>query len=155
MQTILNQFELHTRLYNNLLHEISDEQSLQRLTKETNHIKWIAGHLLTGRYSLCELARVEKENPYTEFFSGALNDQLDYPKLKDMQEHWNEISGMLSEGISILPEKLLVKESKFKSPMGDNSVKGMLDFIMHHEGYHLGQISLLRRFVGNGKMSYR
>lgn len=157
MKTILNQFDLHTRLYNNILYEIDDALSVQRLTENTNHMKWLAGHLLSIRYSLCQLARVEKEDPFADFFANgkALDDTLDYPKLESIKQYWNDIAGELREGISILPDKLLDKEAKFVSPMADKTVKGMLNFMMHHEGYHLGQMSMLRRFVGKGKMSYR
>lgn len=156
MTTILNQFDLHTRLFNNLLQEISDKESEQKMSDKSNHLKWIAGHLLSTRYSLCPLARININDPFIEFFGegSKINDTSDYPLLDEIQTQWNGLSDTLRKGLSTLPEKLLSKETQFHLPSDDKTIRGLLGFLMHHEGYHLGQMSMLRGLVGKDKMSY-
>ncbi len=49
IKSIKVQFDLHTRLYNNVLRDISDQDADSRLSETVNHIKWLAGHLMSTR----------------------------------------------------------------------------------------------------------
>ena len=41
---LVAQFDLHTKLFNNVLEGLSDLETNSRPTRETNNIKWLAGH---------------------------------------------------------------------------------------------------------------
>ena len=39
-------------------------------------------------------------------------------------------------------------------PLEDSSVLGLFGFMVQHDSYHLGQLSLLRKYAGLPAMSY-
>ena len=39
-------------------------------------------------------------------------------------------------------------------PIADPTLRGALDFLLHHEAYHIGQMAFLRRCFGLPAMSY-
>ncbi len=53
-----------------------------------------------------------------------------------------------------LPDAALSSPAPAKMPVNDDTLGGMLAFIMHHEAYHIGQLSLLRRILGKEAMKY-
>ena len=52
IQPVVKQFELQTRLFNNVLESIEDVKGSERLSDHVNHLQWIAGHLTNSRYGL-------------------------------------------------------------------------------------------------------
>ncbi len=54
IQPVVKQFELQTRLFNNVLEGIEDIKGSKRLSEEVNHLQWIAGHLTNSRYGLAQ-----------------------------------------------------------------------------------------------------
>ena len=51
-QTLAAQFDLHTRLFNNVLDGITDAETQERARDTVNHVKWLAGHLTSTRFSM-------------------------------------------------------------------------------------------------------
>ncbi len=154
--TLSLQFDLHTRLYNNVLDSIDDTEADQRASQTVNHIKWLAGHLLAARYGFKDLAGLDVENPYADVFEHgkSIDDQVTYPPLADIRERWNAISGKISEAFANLPSDAADGPSPFDVPVGDKTLGGFLSFLMHHEAYHLGQMGILRKYAGKDAMSY-
>ena len=151
------QFDLQTRLYTNTLAGITDEESNARNSENVNHMKWIAGHLLNTRVSsLTRLTGGEPNEAYAgQFGRGvALDPSATYPSIDEMTQKWNETSAKISEGLSQIPEEVLLSPSPAQAPIGDNTIRGLLAFLISHESYHIGQLSLLRKMVGKEAMSY-
>ena len=53
-----------------------------------------------------------------------------------------------------LPDEVLGSPAPTKTPIADETLGGMLAFLMHHEAYHIGQMDLLRKYLGKDAMSY-
>lgn len=51
---LFTKFDLHHRLYHNVLQGFTDEETNCRLFENTkmNHVKYLAGHLLNSQYGL-------------------------------------------------------------------------------------------------------
>ncbi len=152
-QTLATQFDLHTRLFNNILDGISDAEANARLNDHVNHIKWLAGHLTSTRFSIGQMA---DQDPWADLFAHGhgLRADADYPSIEAIKAKWNAISDKVGAGLAHLPEAALGSPAPAKLPVNDDTLGGMLAFMMHHEAYHLGQMSLLRKYLGKEAMQY-
>lgn len=155
MSTIKKQFDLHTRLFNNVLDGIADQEADARANDHVNHLKWIAGHLTATRFGFKKLAGFEQENPFGEYFSHgkSIDPKVDYPPIETIKENWNAISGKISEAFGNLSEEALAANAP-QVPIGKGKMGDFIDFLMHHEAYHIGQMGILRKFAGFEALKY-
>jgi uncharacterized damage-inducible protein DinB len=151
--TIASQFDLHTRLFNNVLDDITDSESDKRANENVNHIKWLAGHLVNTRLMMKDMAGLEAD-PKFAVFEGKLDSSIKYPTLDVIKTKWNEIAGKLSTGLKNLPEQVLNGPAPTKTPIGGDTMHDFLGFLMHHEAYHIGQLGIMRKTVGKEAMKY-
>lgn len=153
--TLKTQFDLQTRLYHNVLDDISDAEAGERFG-EANPIIWIAGHLLSTRHSMSQVGGAPMEDPWRDLFGHGNGYRADanYPTLDAIRAKWNTLSDHISAGLAHLPEAALGSDAPAQVPGSDGTLGGMLAFLMHHEAYHLGQLSLLRRLHGKEAMRY-
>lgn len=154
MSTIKNQFDLHTRLFNNVLDGIEDSDSNSRANDQVNHVKWLAGHLTSTRFGFKDMAGLDAD-PYAEHFShgNSIDPDADYPSIESIKANWNDISGKISAAMENLPAEAMAAPGP-QVPISGGTMGDFLDFIMHHEAYHLGQMGLLRKFMGKDSMKY-
>ncbi len=157
-KSVKSQFDLHTRLFNNVLEQIGDVHAVRRASDSVNHMVWIAGHLTHARNGMHFIKGHEKSEFYPELFDrGALLETaLEYPSIREIKEKWNTISEQLSKGLENLSDVELQSEAPFKTPIYsiDSSMLGFLSFLMSHEAYHIGQLGILRKYVGEPAMHY-
>jgi hypothetical protein len=163
IQPIAKQFTLHSKLFNNVLEGIEDKKGSERLNDHVNHIQWIAGHLTNSRYRLGSMLGLDFVFPYMEFytdltapppFNRAIDSRLHYPPLNEIKKSWNDLAATLVDQLSGLGSEQLAAEMPNAVPTG----KTMLDFISFissHESYHIGQMSIIRKYLGLPAMSYR
>jgi len=156
-QILARQFELHTRLYNNVLEGIDDTAASNRLRDSVNHVTWVAGHILAARWSLNTLAGVDDPNPYEDLFGHgkSIDDAADYPSLDALREKFNSISPRILNALENAPDEVLDSPKPVDVPIADDTMAGMLAFLMHHEAYHIGQLGILRKYITKDAMSYR
>ncbi len=152
------QFDLHTRLFNNALEGITDSEANDRKNEHVNHMKWIAGHLLNTRLSsLTKVTGGQPDDAYTAQFGrgNALVAGASYPSIDEIMTKWNDAAGGISNGFSHIPEEVLSSKSGAQVPIADDTVRGLMAFLISHEAYHIGQLSLLRKMAGKEAMSYK
>ncbi|MBC9797834.1 DinB family protein [Sinomicrobium weinanense] len=167
---LLAQFDLHHRLYNNVLEDLTDEETNKRINGNTqmNHIKYLAGHLLNAQYGLAFLSGVPVEVKWDDLFAGPgktkAKDNFPYPDIEDIKKEWNDIHHEIRNGLSQLSPDMLdnlppaplnnvIENSPLKG-LFNNSVAGLWAFFNHHQAYHIGQIGILRRGLGKPAMHY-
>ena len=161
MSTALKaQFDFQTRLFNNVTNGISDSESHVRKTEHTNHIKWIAGHMLNTRLgTMSKLAGLQPDDSYgAQFGRGAtLDPNATYPSLEEITTKWEAVSPAIAEGLSNIPAEVLASKAPFETPITnlDDTIQGVLSFLLTHEACHIGQLSILRKMVGKEAMSFR
>lgn len=151
---IIGQFELHTRLYKNALLGM-DEVCTDRPTDSTNHIGWIAGHLVSTRHMLTGLLGVEAAEPHATLFGNGKGIEAGaaYPTVSECLEHWQAITPLMIEGLKKVTPAQLSNNAPFLTPMGE-TIDHTLAFFAHHEAYHIGQLGLLRKYFGKEAMKY-
>lgn len=158
---LIAQFDLHHRLYNNVLVGFTDEETNRRLQGDTkmNHVKYLAGHILNSQYGIAQLAKASSVEPkWNDLFAGAgqseAKDNFDYPSIDTLKAEWNAIHEPIRATIDDITPGLL--DQKPPAPMDEfaESRGELWAFLNHHIAYHIGQIGILRRGFGKPPMSF-
>jgi uncharacterized damage-inducible protein DinB len=121
-------------------------------------MKWIAGHLLDTRVgSMARLAGLTPDGSYgTQFGRGVeLDLNANYPPVEALVARWKDSAAAIAEGLARIPEEVLAAPSNAKVPIADETIRGLLAFLVSHEAYHIGQIAMLRKMVGKEAMSFK
>jgi hypothetical protein len=163
IQPVIRQFELQSRLFNNVLEGIEDIKGSKRLNEHVNHLQWIAGHLTNSRYHLAPGLGIKSRFPYEDQYTDpsepppynrTINPSVKYPSLTEIKKCWNDLAAMFTEKISGLSEEQLRSAIPFPVPTG-KTFQDLLSFIASHESYHIGQMSIIRKSLGLSAMSYK
>jgi DinB superfamily len=145
--SVISIYNVQTSLFKNLTDSINGDIQ-QQLNEETNHGAWLIGHIVSGRYMVAASLGLSVEEPYPDLFKGGKGRQdVEYPSLYDLTKDWDTISGQLINHFENLSENDLQQESPFPLPIAEQTVEGMVSYFAHHEGYHLGQLGLLKKYL--------
>ncbi len=149
-------FNLNTRLFNNTLAGVTEEQSGERISGHSNSFKWIATHTVWARYNTLMFLGNPVANPYPGLFENfkAYDTADKYPTLEELKKEWEKVSGILKETLDSVTEEQLSADSPLKSPIGDNTNGGTIAFLAQHESYDIGQLGLLKKYLTKEAMSY-
>jgi uncharacterized damage-inducible protein DinB len=163
IQPVSSQFALDNRLFNNVLEGIEDIKGSKRLSEQVNHLQWIAGHLTNSRYGIAAAIGLKASFPYSDIYTDpsqppphnrALSGSLKYPSLTEIKKSWNDLAAAFVEKISGLGSEQLTSGIPFPVPTGKTFLD-LLSFIASHESYHIGQMSIIRKYLGLDAMSYK
>jgi hypothetical protein len=160
MKPLLIQFDLHHRLYNNVLEGFSDQETNQRLhnNPQINPVKYLAGHLLNSQYGLALMAGLNPEVKWNELFAvmgqSEARDNYPYPPLEEVLMEWNQLHEPLRKMLSGLDTENLKEKPPAPFDQVAESKEELWAFINHHIAYHIGQIGILRRGFGKQPMHY-
>ncbi len=154
---IVDQLNLQTRLFKNVISGINDEAAHKKLDGSPNHAAWIAGHLVSSRYILVNVIGITDKEPFPELFANrkSIQPDVEYPSMDELTKGWDNIAKKLTARLSEMTDEDLSKPSPFPIPTGNNTIQGIAAFISHHEAYTIGQLSIFRRFLGLSAMSYQ
>lgn len=157
---LLAQFDLHHRLYNNVLADFTDEETNRRLNndKNINHVKYLAGHLLNSQYGLALAASMNINPKWDELFAvmgqSKARDDIRYPTIAEIKEEWNQLYTPLRNSLENMSPEELYKTPPAPFDQVANSSGELWAFINHHMAYHIGQIGILRKGFGKEPMKY-
>ena len=151
---IASQYELHNKLFKNVVEDLEKEKA-DRPTDATNHSAWIAGHIVSARFFVANMLGVPDQEPYSELFGQgkAIEDGVSYPSLSDQLNHFNDINLKIGDKLRNIEEEKLKEAAPFPLPTGE-TVGDLINFLAHHEAYHIGQLGLLRKYFGKEAMKY-
>lgn len=149
-------FNLNTRLFNNTLAGVTEEQSEERISGHNNSFKWIATHTVWARYNTLMFLGKPAQNPYPGLFEKFKPyDSADkYPSLEEIRNEWQKASELLKDALSSISEETLAADSPLKNPTGDHTNGGTIAFFAQHESYDIGQLGLLKKYLTKEAMSY-
>ncbi len=101
------------------------------------------------------LGLIDRE-PYPELFETGKGIQYDitYPSMEKLTAGWEEFAEKLIDRLESLTEDELQADPPIQTPIADNTLRGFITFICHHEAYHIGQLSILKRYFGYEPVSY-
>lgn len=145
-------FKINTDLFKKTIQGITPDRVLVRPGDDSNHILWIAGHVVVHRAKVPKLLGQEWSAPWEGLFArGAkLTAPGEYPGIGELVQAWDEVSGKLASSLAgVSPEALA--EPVSKGITLDGKVSGQIAFLALHESYHVGQMAYLRKWLGFGQ----
>jgi len=147
---------LNTRLYLNCLADMDDAPAGRRLSEDVNDVAFIALHVLDAR---CFLARQLGGRARTQV-TDALADvncasELKVrPPVESIRRAWRDLAPKLERRLAAVTSAHLAGKAKPQFPIEDRTILGAVAFLLEHESYHIGQLALLRKYLGLGPMKY-
>ena len=156
LQPVIEAFKMQTRLFLNVTSDITEEHAKTPFGGSPNHIAWITGHLVSTRYMLSTVLGLTAREPYPELFETGkgIQDDTDYPSMHNLIAGWEDLAEKLIDRLENLTEDDLQADPPIQTPIADNTLRGFITFICHHEAYHIGQLSILKRHFGYEPLSY-
>lgn len=161
-QQLIKQYQLLTDWYISVLEDIKDEEGKITIHENANSLEWLAGHLIVGRYrNMLRLGLQLDPYKHLDKFVNptipppnaiAFSKNSVYPTLTECRQQWNEYSQIFMKRLKEADEKILRTEIPFNVATGGNTVEDALHFIVMHESYHIGQMSIIRKHIGHSGM---
>jgi hypothetical protein len=159
---ISTQYRLLTDWYLFSLEEIADKDGNKVLSDQVNSLEWLAGHLITGRYrNILRLGvKIEPYKSLDRFINQsapppnaiAFDKKIIYPSLTESREQWSNYAEIFLNAIKNVDEHILESALPFQIPTGGKTVEDALAFMIMHESYHIGQMSIIRKLLGYKSM---
>ncbi len=151
---LVNMYEFSYAVLNHNLQDVTEEESLVKPPTGGNCLNWVVGHIVTHRDII--LGIIGEEAVLTEAQSAPYR-RGSAPTAGDALLDMATLRGFLSDSQHrLLPAlaqlsddqlQATVPEKFYRSPL-KGSVGNALIRLHYHEGYHNGQIGLLRRVAG-------
>jgi len=147
---------LNTRLFGNCLDGLSDQQARVRPVAAANSACFVAAHLVESRYYILKTLGVEQANPLERYTGSwkSIDEITEWPSLEETRAAWRTVSEALGARLENIRSDELDVPLTTQMPLETRTVLGMLTFLVQHDSYHVGQLSLLRKTAGLPAMSY-
>ncbi|MDQ6609439.1 MAG: DinB family protein [Bacteroidota bacterium] len=157
MFTIVNMYDWHSKLFKNVIDGISDEDAQNRLNTKANHVAWLTGSLVYGRYELGRLLGLQDKQTSHELFKDykGIQDNIAYPPLEEFRKDWEIISPALRQALNNASDEQLRGPDPFNMPGGPFTFFDTIIGCTDRESYCIGQIGLWRRLLGYEAMKYQ
>lgn len=146
---------LNTKLLRNCLDGLTDEQAGARPSATTNSAAFIAAHVADARFLLLEVLGDARPSPLGFYLEKArgIDDVKQCPSLAETREAWTAASHALRDRLEVLTAAELDAAVSMRFP-AEQTVLGILTFLVQHDSYHVGQLALLRKYAGLPAMRY-
>ncbi len=131
---------------------LAPEEWLKSPEAGSNHILWIAGHIIWARSATLKFLEAPAwSRPWlTDFERGKeLEDATKYPSPEEMLSAFEEMDKALKEGLENATVEAMSATAPPNTPPGDGTVGGVVNFLAFHETYHVGQVGYLRCWLGH------
>jgi uncharacterized damage-inducible protein DinB len=152
---LANILRLNTKLFRNCLDDLTDEQAGARPSATTNSAAFIAAHVADARFFLLKVLGDERPSPLAPYLDKArgIDDVKQCPPLAETREAWTAASHALRDRLEVLTAAQLDAAVSLRFP-AEQTVLGILTFLVQHDSYHVGQLALLRKYAGLPAMRY-
>jgi len=147
---------LNAQLFRNCLEGLNDEQGRQQPSDSCNSATYVAAHLVESRHYLLKTLGAERANPLERYTGSwkSITEISEWPTLKQIDRAWSEVNDALTDRLARVTLKELDGSLTTQLPLESKTMLGMLTFLVQHDSYHIGQLSLLRKYAGLPAMQY-
>lgn len=147
---LIEEYAFHNWLVHHMLEGITHEESLLQLPFDANSLNWTLGHIVTNRSHVLEVLGVThlwQEEVRELYHSGTSNVTTGNKAVKfDMLlKRLDESTGKIRAALETVGEKWL--SENFDNYRGEKTREAHLSGLHWHEGFHIGQLEMLRDFV--------
>ena len=92
--------------------------ALERPKEGTNHVAFLALHMLDARYFLLRMAGIDLDCPFKDLSKAEGVDDIEaYPTLSEVRDAWADVSEKLSNRLGKLSEQELEGKPAFDFPI--------------------------------------
>ena len=156
INTLISIYDWHTKLFKNVIDSITDTDAQNRLHTKANHIAWIAGSIVNGRYEMAKFFGIDLQQTSHELFKDnkGIQENVSYPSLDEYRKDWEKINHVLKEALENAKDDKLNSPDPFNMPGGPYTFFDTLVACIDRESYCIGQIGLWRRLLGYEAMKY-
>jgi hypothetical protein len=143
-------FARSTAIFSKTTEGVAPEKWLTQPGDDSNHLLWIAGHMVVHRAMAAKVLGQTWEAAWAKLFArGQKRVQGEqYPKPAEVLEAWRDVSEKLTAGLANPNFHELEKPAAKGAPTLDGTVGGTVSFLCFHELYHLGQLGYVRKWLG-------
>ncbi len=147
---------INTKLFRNCLHGMTQAQAEARPADGGNSALWVAAHMVKARYGLLKRFGAERPNPLPAELMNAkgIDEVKAWPAVADVLAAWTDASRGLRDRLPQLTPQQWDEPVDVRFPAFEQTQFGVLVFMVQHDSYHLGQLSMLRKVLGMPGMSY-
>jgi len=154
MYGIVVLYQMQTDFFLRALDGIDQKDAQNRLNTQANHMAWITGSVVSGRFYLAKLFGIDVQSETGDLFennAGIIADAT-YPTLADFKTDWEKISAPLEAALTQASDDKL--NEKVEMPGMEITLFDMISFTSYREANCIGQIALWRRLLGYQGMKY-
>ena len=150
VQPLAAQFRVVTNAYLKALDGMDRDALLTRPGARSNSPIWIAGHLVQSRARLVTILGASRELPWPELFrtGSTVVDPAAYPDVTAVVAEWRELTDDLMRRLEDLTGAALAGDAPPRVASPDDTLRGAISLFAFHEGYHVGQLGFLRKWLG-------
>ncbi len=152
---IANMYEFSYGAIKRNLDDVTNEESLVQPPGAGNCLNWVLGHIVTARNTVLKLAgsaAVVGEDVALHYRRGSepLQAGSKVPDLATLRGLLSDTQHRLVPALAAMSDDALTQSvpEQLRRPPLTGSVAEALLRLHYHEGYHNGQIGLLRRLAG-------
>jgi len=153
---VAHQYALSTNLVLQCTADIQPDHWFAQPCDASNHLMWVAGHVLNTRSRvILGLLGGQPRGYSEELFArgGKLVERSKYPTPQEIRDAWTKVSADLATAFTNVTDQLLSQPApKSNAPNFDGTVGGLIAFFALHEAYHVGQLAYLRKFLGYSQL---
>lgn len=143
---------IQTTILNRAVASLTDEEAWRRPTEHTNSVGWMLGHITLYRNRLLAAlgGEIEPTQAWEPLFQrGAqLADRAAYPATEQLVATLKRINEKVRARMEASTDAELSAPCPLPSPAPDKTVRGVVGFLVFHDGYHLGQVSYAVKILG-------
>lgn len=152
---VLGLMDVVDNLYAKALHGLDPAEATRTTCQNANPMVWMAGHLAQSRARLARLLGVDQEVPWPTLFKrdAAAPTSEEYPPLAEIRSAWETAGHALRRRLTAMAEGEMQADLQVKIPSTDGTLRGAIVFALFHEGYHVGQMGLVRRTLGRERIA--
>jgi uncharacterized damage-inducible protein DinB len=146
---------LNRKLFSNCLDGLDEGQAMARPAPDANSAAYVAAHMVESRYYLLAQMGTERKSMLGDRVGWkSLTEITQWPSLDEVKAAWTDASTALDKRLNEMTTQQADTPIETQFPLENKTTLGMLGFLVQHDSYHLGQLSLLRKTCGLPAMSY-
>lgn len=150
VESAIHQLKYNTQLYKNALLQVNPHQAQESKISSVNSFNTILIHMLSTRFSMSRLLGLNEPNSMKELSE----EQKQNPEYELWMQLCHDVTTKIEQKLMQLTHEELNAKSKFTPPDGNNSVIGVVQFLLFHEAYHFGQLGILRKTMQLESLSF-
>ena len=154
VQALADQFTVVTNTYLKALDGLDRDTLLTRPGARSNSALWVAGHLVQSRARLINILGGSRELPWPELFrtGSTIVDPTAYPDAPAIIAQWRELTDDLMRRLDTVDAAALAGDAPPRVASQDGTLRGAIALFAFHEGYHVGQLGFLRKWLGHSSL---